>query len=190
MTSTDDHGEAVAAGSGLDAWIAELRADEVVRRRARTSWLRRQAGESATLVGTLAALCQSGAHVVVETCHGRRHRGTLRLVGDDVCAVRADNGGHVVLALDAVGAIKVNDATVSTVDDRPIGHAASMHEVLVALAGERPPVSVVARGSAEPLHGVLEVVGRDVAAVRLEGAPGVAYLPLTSLAEVSVFESG
>jgi hypothetical protein len=174
----------------LEAWVAELRNREAATSRSRTASLRRQAAEDGSFVGTLVELHEAARTIVVDTLAGNGHRGRLRLVGRDVCVMRTERGPHVVLTMTSIRSVRPSDAAPSSTGEiRPTSRV-TLHQVLAALAEERPRVTVTAIGSAEALRGQLESVGRDVITLRLDGRGGIAYLPLTSLAELSVAESG
>lgn len=188
----DDQTDALVEldGDELERWVAELRSQDAARSRSRTAWLRRQAAEDGSFVGTLLEAHEARRTLVIDTMAGNHHRGRIRLVGRDVCVVRADRGGDVVVVLDAIRSLRVPETREPVVGERrPVGRV-TLHEVLAALVEQRPRVAVTSRGSTEPLRGELVVVGTDVVGLRLEGRGGLAYLPLTSLAELSVAESG
>jgi ribosome maturation factor RimP len=60
-------------------------------------------------------------------------------------------------------------------------------EVLSELAGERARVVLVPVDGADAVAGELRAVGRDVVTVRTDGdPPAIAYVPLRSVAEVTL----
>lgn len=174
----------------LERWVAELRTDDAARGRARTSWLARQAEEEATLAGVLTDLAERGRPVVVSVRGGGRHRGVLRLVGVDFCALQTPTGADVVVAFAAVTAVAAQPGETAVTGDRGDLAATTLGHALAALAGAGRRVRVLALGGGDALSGELRSVGRDVVALRLDGTGGTVYVPLASLAEVSLTESG
>ncbi|WCO65594.1 hypothetical protein PO878_13905 [Iamia majanohamensis] len=169
----------------LTRFLAEQRADAAAAARARERWLRQAADEEALVAGVLLDLAERADTVVVQGVAGRTHRGRVRGVGEDFVALRTGRS-DVLLPFDAVLAIRP--------EGRPLAGAAraqaldlALAEALSAVAGERPRILVVARDGSG-LSGELRAVGRDVLTLRLADADGTVYVPIASLAEVTVTE--
>jgi hypothetical protein len=175
-------------GAVFEAWLADLRVDDAAHARARAAWLRRQAEEEATLVGVLADLAERERAVIIETEAGHGHKGILLVVGLDFCALRTTHSTPVLIRYDAVASVRPAPGEAGPVGDRVVGPTATLRGALGALAGSRARVVArVRRGTA--LQGQLRAVGTDVMTLRLDDR-SAAYVPLTSLAELSVVESG
>lgn len=185
----------------LSRWTAESQALEAAGRRAKEAWLLRQAQEEATWAAMLVDLAERSAAVVLHTCLGRTHQGRLVACGDDFLVLVPTARGP---ALDR--AVFVASAAVAALRPRTVGrqarspgavreqpqpasHAATLVQVLTAMAEDRPRVMVRA-GPGPGLVGELRSVGMDVATLRLDGEPASVYLRLPSLIEVSVLGSG
>jgi len=175
---------------GIDRWLAEMRVDDASRARARTSWLARQAHEEATLAGVLTDLAERDRPVVLTVRGGVRHRGAILLVGTDFCALRTPTGADVLVAFSAIASVRPQPGEAAVTGDRAPVSTSTLGEALAGLVGTGRRVRVLVNGCADSLVGELRAVGRDVVAVRLDGPAGTAYVPLASLAEVSVTESG
>jgi len=174
----------------LDRWVAELRADDAARGRARASWLARQAEEDATLAGVLTDLAERGRPVVVTVRGGGRHRGAVRLVGADFCALHIATGSDVVVAFAAIAAVAPQPGEAGATGDRGALPATTLGHALAALAGSGRRVRVLPVGGGDAFSGELRSAGRDLVALRLDGTGGLVYVPLASLAELSLTESG
>ena len=173
----------------MDRWAAEERVARAVDERRRIAWLGRQPDRGATLAGLLVAVAERSRPVVVEMVDGRRHRGSPTVVGRDMVELRTDAGTVVLLALAAIGSVRVTEPDLG--DLASSGPAPSTHLAaeLARLAEDRPRVRMVTVGRADPLTGTLVAAGPHLVVVRLEGGD-VAYVPLAALAEVSLPESG
>lgn len=174
----------------LERWAAEARVTEAASARARERWLRQQAGEEATVAGTLVDLAEREATVVVRTREGRRHRGRVRAVAADFVVLAPDGGGVVLLALAAVASFAgAGPAAAGVAGDRPPAVDVSLAVALAGLAGERPAVAIVAAGSGEPVRGDLVGVGVDVVTVRPDGGPrSPVHLPVAAVSEVALLD--
>lgn len=184
----------------FERWAAEARAAEAVEERVRQRWLRTQAEESAELGGVLAALAEEGAEAVVTTSAGRRHAGRIAMVGIDFIVVRRGEQRATLVAFGAVAAVTPtrphsgapSGATVATTApsagdgwSRP---STRLIDVLASAAAERPRLILFAGEARMP--GELIAVGSDVVTLRTNTMPpGTAYVPVTSLSEVSLFDS-
>jgi hypothetical protein len=175
-------------GAVFEAWLADLRVDDAAHARARRAWLRRQAEEEATLVGVLADLAERLRAVIIETEVGQRHQGLLLVVGLDFCALRTTIGTPVLIRYDAVASVRPAPHDAGPVGDRVVGPSATLRGALGALAGSRARVIVRVRGGTA-LQGELRAMGTDLMILRLDDR-SAAYVPLTSLGELSVVESG
>jgi hypothetical protein len=178
--------------AALQHWLDDLKANAAVRSRARRPWLVRQAAGEQTVLGLLSDLRDARHPMVVETVAPARHRGLVHVVGPDVVVVRTDQGADVVVPLVAVAGVRLGPAGARATGGpaRRSRSEARLMTVLGALADAEAPVVTRPRGGNEPLRGRLEAVGSQIITVRLEGRGGLAYVPVTSLAEVSVLESG
>lgn len=172
----------------VDTAAAALRVDAAVAARRKRRELGRQAGESATFVGTLTDLAERRTTVTITASTGRLHAGRITAVGDDFVALDGDHLTTLLPLRSIVGVMAAGDDAAS-VDDRSPARAAGLAAMLAELAVDRPRVTV--RGSSgDPISGCLVDVGIDVARLRPDGQPGVVYVALPSLAEVSVTGSG
>jgi hypothetical protein len=174
----------------LERWAAEARVTEAAATRARERWLRQQAGEGATVAGTLVDLAEREATVVVATRHGRRHRGRVTAVAADFVVLAPDAGGVVLVALDAVTSFgEAGPAASRPPGDRPAAVDVTLAVALAGLAGERPAVAVVPSGAAEAVRGDLVGAGVDVVTVRPDGAPRtLVHVPVAAVAEVALLD--
>lgn len=167
----------------LTRWLAEARVDAAAASRARHHWLRQQLAEEATTAGVLLDAAEAGRTLLVRTAAGRRHRGRVRAVADDFCALRTDDDTDLLLSYDAIVAFQALDSGAVMAGARAAALAMSMIDALSALVVDRPRVLVVPR-SGEPIAGELRSVGQDVLVLRLDGEAAAAYVPANSLAEV------
>ena len=170
--------------------LDEAKADAQAQSRIRERWLRRQAEESATLVGALLDLAESGAGLSIWTIGGRRHDGTVVGVGTDV-VVLAERGEHVVVQVAAISVVRPRPGTRTGVPtgDRPAALDLTFTELLARVVGGEPDVAL-ATATGEVLAGSLVAVGVDVVSVRIApGADGIAYCPASALSSVR-FRSG
>lgn len=159
-----------------DRLLDDARADALAEARVRERWLRRQASESATLLGTLLDLAESGAGLSITTRGGRRHDGRLVGLGHDVVLL-VERGEHVVIPLGAV--ILVRPTPGSRVGTATGARAAALDlhfvELLARVVDQQPEVAV-ALDTGEVLAGSLLAAGEDVLTLRLApGADGLAY---------------
>lgn len=187
----------------LERWAADARAREAAGARVRERWLRAQAEEGASLAGLLLALAERGEAVLVSATAGR-HRGVVTGVGVDFVALEAAAGTVTLVSLGALATVRLlsdrgpgrgqagrrasSPATGDTQgqDRRALG--VRLVDVLGQAAGQRPRISVQAGATA--VVGDLRAVGDDVITVRTDGAPGLVYVSLASVSEVSFLASG
>jgi len=182
------HYRAPVLTDDLARWAAAAKADEAGRARARERWLRRQAEEEATFAGVLVDLAERAEAVVVRTTGGRRHRGAVAAVGGDFVLLRADPGRWVLVAFDAIAAVRPADgAGAPAAGRRPPALDLLLLEALDGMAGDRSRVSVIPVGDPEPVVGELEAVGDDVLTIRLDGPSRArSYVRAAAIAEVAV----
>jgi hypothetical protein len=192
----DDGPDDLALDDALDElnrWVADAQVDQAVAQRRRTAWLRRQAGEDATLAGVLRELGERGRPVMVHTLTGRRHRGLIATVGDDVMVLETVGGSRVIIVLDAIISVRAHGEGTPVTDEgtavpgHPTG-GATLASSLAGLAVERSPVVVTARNG-DTTTGAVVAVGRDMLTLHLEG-DGLAYVGFASVVEVAALESG
>jgi hypothetical protein len=173
----------------LNRWVADAQVDEAIAQRRRTAWLRRQDDEEVTLAGVLTDLGERGNAVVVALTTGRRHRGLIVAVGPDVVEVQPTDGPLVLVALTSVVSVRSHpDDRPARGERPPLATNITMATALSRRAGDRAPVVVVAVNG-EVSSGTVLAIGRDVLTLRLASG-GVAYLPLSSVSELAVPESG
>jgi hypothetical protein len=183
----------------LERWAAGARAREAADSRVRERWLRAQAEEESSLAGVLLAMAERRETVVVATVSGRRHRGVLTGVGVDFVALASAGGGVALIALTAVGDVRVAEEGVrprpgsrsaaTTGDGRGRGAlGVRLGEVLAQAAGQRP--RILLQAGAASVVGDLVAVGLDVVTVRADGTAGAVYVGLASVSEISFLASG
>lgn len=173
---------------GLAGWVAAARVDEAIEQRRRAGWLRRQAAEEATFASVLVDLAEHGSPVVIDVAPGRRHRGRIILVGRDVVGLALPDGRSVQVALHAIATVRPQPRSVLISGERRIDPSATLLAELRRHLEHRERLTLVL-GGAETVAGTLLAVGSDVVTVGLD-VGGVVYVPVWSLTEVSVPESG
>lgn len=169
----------------LEAWVAAASADAGVDTRRRERWLRVQAEEEATVVGVLADLAERGHAIALATRAARRHRGWVRLVGEDFVVVVTEQRSTVLVRLDAIAHVRTTPGTPALAGDRILHLEVGWADAVRILAEERPTVLAVPSGG-PPCHGELRGVGADVLTLRLEGDGSRVYLPLAAVDELVV----
>lgn len=170
--------------------LDDARADHAAAERARERSLREQAAEGATLAGTLLDLAEHGAPVTLQTAAGRTHRARVGAVGADFVLLRPETGDEVLVRLGAITTVRTQPGTSmgpASGDRDPDG--ARLLDVLAAVAPDRPRVTVVTMGSADPVRGALRSVGLDVATLRLEGDGALCAIRASAITEVSIARS-
>ncbi|HVF73955.1 MAG TPA: hypothetical protein VM938_02805 [Acidimicrobiales bacterium] len=166
----------------LARWTGDRRAADEARSRSEEAWLRRQADEEARFTGLVLDLAEQGAAVTVQTTAGRRHHGTVVAVADDFLVLDAHR--PVLLAYRAVAVVRSTAGVAGATRVAPLG--TRLVHALAGIAAERPRVLVVVDGN-DALHGELRSVGRDVLALRLDGADGAAaHVRLDAVSEVTL----
>lgn len=170
--------------------LDEAKADALTQARIRERWLRRQARESATLVGTLLDLAEAGVGVSVSTTGGRRHHGTVVGLGTDVVVI-ADRGEHVAVRLPAVTLVRPHPGSRATSASgaRPAALDLTFTELLARLVDGEPEVAI-ALVTNETAAGTLLAVGIDILSLRVApGADGITYCSAAAVSSVR-FRSG
>lgn len=172
------------------ALLDDAKAGEQATARGRERWLRRQAAESATLLGALLDLAESGVAISVWTAPARRLDGVAVGIGADVVVLR-DRAEHVLVRIAAITTVRPAPGTVlgpATGDRGPVLRAGFV-ELLDRLVDDRPEVAL-AFDTGDSLAGTLVAVGADVLSVQLApGATDVAYASVVRCASVR-FRSG
>ncbi len=186
----------------LERWAAEARAREAADARVRERWLRTQAEEGTRFTGVLAGMVERAAPVTVTTVTGRQVGGRLSTVGEDFVAVQLPGGRTTLVARHAVawvrtapdtaggGRLRTDDRSpLDPEDDDAAGPAATLADVLAQSVASRPRVTIWAQAAS--LTGELRAVGVDMVAVELTASPpGLAYVPLRGIYEISFLDSG
>lgn len=180
-------GEAASFSARLDRWVADARVDEAALRRARERWLRDVAEQETTLSGVLADLAERHVPVTLRSTTGRRHHGTIQVIGADFVGVRTATGVEVLVALHAVGSLRTAPAVEATLGDRMVVTELRLADVLSNLAEDRERVLLVTRSGDAVIAGELRSVGHDVVVLRVDGErPATTYVPTAAVAEVSL----
>lgn len=165
--------------------LSDAKADGLAQERIRERWLRLQATESATLVGSLLDLAEAGIAVSIWLAGDRRFDGFLVGLGADV-AVLADRGDHTLVRLDAVRVVRPRPGQSPRVasGDRTAALDLRLVELLAQVADGEPSVTV-GFVSGETVTGTLLTVGADVLTIRLAPGPdGLAYCSAGAVASV------
>ena len=196
-----DRADIEADIDGLERWAADARAREAAEARVRERWLRTQAEEDAHLSQVLAGLAERRSETVVTTTGGNHVSGRVTALGRDFLALAGPGGRTTLVPLAAL-------AWVRTMSERrrrsglalgpdPIdpgspdehGGAAALADVLAHAAAGRPRVTLHALGAT--LAGELRAVGADVLVVETSvDPPGLTYVRLQSLSDISLLTSG
>ena len=177
----------VAEPDNLDAWAAQQRADDAIETRARSVWLRRQAEEEATWLGTLADLVDRG-EVALTTIGGRIWRGVLADVGSSYCALEFERN-RVLVRLEAITTIRFAMAERPPTGER----VPAPNELAHALAAQlyREPLVTLWFGAApDPIHGRLVAVSDEVVTLRRVQGAATEVARLQSISEVLLATSG
>lgn len=173
----------------LARWTGERRSTSAAQARVRERWLRQQALEDARFGGLLLDLSERAAMVVLRTTAGRSMRGRIVAVATDCCLVRHDGGLATLVRFEATASLRPEPGhrAVDADADRTGPVAATMADVLVGMAAERPRVRVGLTGLSDTVTGELRAVGADVVTIRLDGEPPSAiYLRLAAVGEVTL----
>ena len=175
-----------------DPWVElldESRAREAGASRARTRWLRRAAGEGATLAGALLDLAEGSAVVALATRAGRVHQAEVAAVGADVVVLRPPSGALLLVPLAAVAWVRPVDGPLP-LGDREAPAGPYLLDLL-GWAAERGDRVVVRFGGDTALTGTVEEVGAALVRLRPDDpGAGARYVSVTSIGEAAVFRSG
>jgi hypothetical protein len=163
-------------------WAAAERVGAAAQSRSRERWLRQQAAETATLVGTVVDLAEQRADVAV-LVGARTIGGRIVGVGRDGLVMAEASGAATVVPLDRVVAVRVAGRRTGTGEATGGRRAAGEWRVvdaLAALAAERSPVRLGVTGG-EILSGTVLTVGEDVLTVQLAAGGLRAHVALASV---------
>ncbi len=176
----------------LAALLDEERGIQAARARTSQRWIRQQALEEARLSGVLLSAGEQQEVVTVRTTSGRSYTGTVVALGADYVAVASGGGGVVYITLNALTVLQADRSLVAVPagDDRDAPRGATLRDVLVEQAGDRPDVAFVCAGQPESIPGQLLAVGVDVASIAVDERRRVAYVSLSSVTEVLLRASG
>ncbi len=175
-----------ALARSLERWAADAMVDEAARQRARQRWLRIQAEEEASLLGTLVDLAERRRPVVLDI-GDQRVRGAVAGIGADLVALRSDRGQHVLVRTDAIDVVRAGPGDRAVVGDRAVLVEVTLAAVIGPLAAERPEVLVRTRGG-HAVRGELRSAGTDVVHLRADGDPAApVWVPLAAI-DVIVLE--
>ncbi|MFP5578949.1 MAG: hypothetical protein ACLGIZ_12050 [Acidimicrobiia bacterium] len=161
----------------LERWAADAMVDEAARQRTRQRWLRVQAEEEASVLGTLVDLAERARPVVLDIGQ-QRIRGAVVGIGADFLAVRSDRGQDVLVRTAAVEMVRAEPGERAVVGDRAVLVEVALAAVVGPLAAERPDVVVRTR-SGQVVRGELRSAGTDVVRLRADGdPPAPVWVPL------------
>ena len=170
-----------ALGRSLERWAADARVDEAARTRVRARWLRIQAEEEASLVGTLVDLAERGRPVGLDV-GDHRLRGVLRGIGGDFIALRTDQGQQVLARIAAIDAVRTEPGGIDVRGDRSPLLDLELAGVLAPVAADRPSV-LVRTTSGVLVRGELRSSGTDVIRLRVDGDPPTpSWVPIDKIA--------
>jgi hypothetical protein len=179
----DDHLGVRAIADRFERWLATARADDAAAARARERWLLQVAEESSSLAGVLLDLAVRGAPGIVQSRGGRRHRGTITVVGMDFVALRTAQHADLLMAYTGIASVRTDAGASAPIGDREATFALGFAEAIAALASDRPRVHVHASADSEGTSGELRSAGEDVVTIQLDGNAGAAYVPIASISE-------
>jgi hypothetical protein len=107
-------------------------------------------------------------------------------MGADFVALRQARGAEALLALGAISQVRTGRGGDPAVGDRMVTSELRLLDVLAQLAAERERVRIVTRAG-DAVSGTLRNVGHDLVVLRADGdPPGTAYLPGSTVAEVTL----
>lgn len=171
----------------LDRWVADARVDEAALQRSRERWLREVAEQEATVSGVLADLAERRVALTVRTGAGRRHHGTIGVVGADFVALQLAAGAEVLLAVRGIGVVRTAPTVDAALGDRVVATDLRLADVLSELAVDREQVLLVTTAGDDAVAGRLRSVGQDVVVLRTTTEPpATAYVPLAAIGEVAI----
>jgi hypothetical protein len=177
--------DGIGFAARLDRWLADARVDDSAAARAKERWLQAAAEADATFSGVLLDLAERGGPVAVSMQGGRRHQGTIEVIGVDFVCLRLARGADALLAVASIATLRAAPRADPALGERVATTGFQLTDVLSELAAERGRALLVTTGGTEAVTGELRAVGRDVIAVRLDGdPPAMAYLRAAAVAEV------
>jgi hypothetical protein len=182
VTGRDDDPTADRLLAAFALWSADQRVGQAAGARSRERWLRRQAADAATLIGTLIDLAERCADVAL-VVGARSVTGRLAGVGRDACVIAEPSGTATVVPLARLVAVRVAGRRTGlgeATGERAGPGGWAMADALAALAAERSPVRLGLKGG-EVLSGVLVTVGEDVLTLQLPVDGARAYVALAAL---------
>lgn len=169
-----------ALARSLERWAADAMVDEAARQRTRQRWLRIQADEEASVIGTLVDLAERGRPVVLDI-GDHRLRGAVVGIGADFLAVRSDRGQDVLVRTGAVEVVRAEPGERAVVGDRAALVEVTLAAVVGPLSAERPEVVVRTR-SGQIVRGELRSAGTDLVRLRADGdPPAPVWVPLEAI---------
>jgi len=188
----------------VERWAAEVRVRDAVDARQRQRWLSQQAQDEAAFTSLLLGLAEQAVVVIATTTGARRHIGQVEAIGTDFVALTTTGARTTLLSLGAIAAVRVANASERSrrgdlrrpglpADARPGSSTrivgVTMADVIAHAVERRPRIQVFA-GAAQ-LSGELRAVGADVATLHTDSdPPGLAYVRLASVSELSFLDSG
>jgi len=189
----------------VERWAAEVRVRDAVDARQRERWLTQQAQDEAAFASLLLGLAERSVVVIATTTGAHHHIGRVQAIGTDFAALATTGARTTLLSLSAIAAVRVASSAERrgrddhrrlgpAGDARPHGDSVTMVGVTMAdvighAVERRPRVQLFA--AAAQLGGELRAVGTDVVTLRADGdPPGLAYVRLASVSELSFLDSG
>ncbi|MGQ0832221.1 MAG: hypothetical protein ACT4OV_11135 [Microthrixaceae bacterium] len=171
----------------LERWATEVRVDEAARVRSRERWLAEVADQEATLAGVLIDFAERHVPVLIHSVTGRHHHGRIRVLGVDFVGLALATGAEVLVARAAVVLVRTAPTVDAATGDRMVTTELRLADVLAGMAADRERVRLVTREGDATISGELRSVGHDVVVLRTDrDRPGVAYVPLDAIAEVTL----
>ena len=172
----------------LDRDLAEARAAAAAEQRRELRRTRQILEAEATFAALLAALCQRGADVVIDTVAGCHHVCRIERVSSDVAIVSMGSGATGVIRHEAMVAVRATDGSVELVADEVAAlPMITLAEVLVELSDRRATATI--RAGAGLLVGQIRSVGTDVLTLLPPSGGEAVYVRLDSVSEVT-FSAG
>jgi hypothetical protein len=158
--------------SNDDPWMgllddASFDARRLVREQEK--WDRSIDSESATWLGLLVTLCESGNRVVIKLDNGVIISGLITLVGADVVGITTINE-FVGVAVASIVHIE-SEVPVGPPDSDRIGSNDTLHSMIQHSAEERNEVAFILRGRHNETFGQLRACGVDVCTITTSDRP-------------------
>jgi hypothetical protein len=166
----------------IGVWLLRFMADDAADGRARVETWRRRSDESATLVGVLTDIAESGRSVEVSTIAGNTYIGRVEHVADAVVVIETENRQLAVIRTSAIAAVvpergfRVPGEGVST-------STRSFRAVIDAVIEPGDVLTVIAGGSS--IIGEFISCGQEVLLMRA-AMDRTVYLALEAIGEISV----